>query len=359
MRKFNAEMLTLARESRGLSQQILSNRMQINQSYLSKIEGGLIEPNDEFLQKLSEGLNYPLDFFYQLGHKYPSRSFHRKKNKLSQTDLSAISATANIMILHIRELLNDISLSSVGIKEVDIDSQTPEEIAQSIRLLWDIPEGPINNMIACVEVNGGVVMGIDVMSDAFDGVTITVPELPHAIFFNKNMPGDRIRFTIAHELGHAVMHRYPTEGMEEEANRFAAEFLMPEAEIKSSLYNLTLSKLMQLKCYWKVSMGALLRRAKDLGTITSAEYTKMYREMGMLGIVKVEPYPIAPEKPKLFVSILNFLKKEMDYNDIQIMQRFQIHEDDYYKYYFDNIKHSKPRLVKKPLELLEYGNLID
>lgn len=356
MRKFNAEMLVLARESRGLSQQTFSNLICVNQSYLSKLESGLIEPNDEFLQKSADELKFPIEFFFQLGHKYPSKSFHRKKSKLSQTELSVISAKANIMILNIRELLNDISLSSIGIKEVDSDSQTPEEIARSIRSLWNIPQGPIKNMIACVEINGGIVMEIDTMNDAFDGVTITVPELPHAIFFNKNMPGDRIRFTIAHELGHAVMHRYPTESMEEEANRFAAEFLMPSDEIKDSLYDLSISKLIQLKCYWKVSMGALLRRAKDLGTITSEGYTKIYREMARLGIIKVEPYPIDREQPKLFISIINFLKKEMLYDDKQIIDRLLISEEDYNNYYFGNVIHNRPRLVKKPLELLEYGN---
>lgn len=359
MRKFNAEMLVLARESRGLSQHALSRRIDINQSYLSKLESRLIEPNDDFLQKSSEELKFPINFFFQEGHKYPSKSFHRKKSKLSQTELSVISATANIMILHIRELLNDISLSSVGIKEVDTDSQTPEEIAQCIRNSWSIPQGPINNMIECVELNGGVVMEIDTMSDAFDGVTITVPELPHAIFFNKNMPGDRIRFTIAHELGHAVMHRYPTVSMEEEANRFAAEFLMPKNEIKDSLYSLSIPKLIQLKSFWKVSIGALLRRAKDLGTVTSEEYMKIYREMGRLGIIKVEPYPIDREQPQLFISIIKFLKKEMRYDDRQIIDRLLISDEDYYKYYFGKSVQNRPRLVKKPLELLEYGNLID
>ena len=47
---------------------------------------------------------------------------------------------------------------------------------------------------------------------------------------NSDMPGDRHRFNLAHELGHALMHRHSTGECESEANRFAAEFLMPKEE---------------------------------------------------------------------------------------------------------------------------------
>lgn len=56
------------------------------------------------------------------------------------------------------------------------------------------------------------------------------------IFLNKQAPADPRRFTLTHELGHAVMRTTDSSDMEDEANRFAAEFLMPEAGIKPSTF---------------------------------------------------------------------------------------------------------------------------
>ena len=59
--------------------------------------------------------------------------------------------------------------------------------------------------------------------------------------------------------------------METEANRFASEFLMPTHEIKPYLSRLNMPKLAALKREWKVSMGALIERAFELGTITESQ----------------------------------------------------------------------------------------
>ncbi|MFX5225882.1 ImmA/IrrE family metallo-endopeptidase, partial [Acinetobacter baumannii] len=98
------------------------------------------------------------------------------------------------------------------------------------------------------------------------GVTIKVPGLNPCIFIDKNMPSDRQRFTLAHELGHAIMHKLPSENMEDEANRFASALLMPSKDIRPYLTGkITLEKLATLKLVWKVSMNALLKTAEREG----------------------------------------------------------------------------------------------
>ena len=57
---------------------------------------------------------------------------------------------------------------------------------------------------------------------------------------NSRVPTDRKRMTLAHELGHIVMHSEPihlSKQSEEEAMRFAAEFLMPAHLIRPSSDN--------------------------------------------------------------------------------------------------------------------------
>ena len=48
-------------------------------------------------------------------------------------------------------------------------------------------------------------------------------------FVNTEIPGDRLRWTLAHEIGHVVMHLMPSPDQEKEADRFAAERLAARA----------------------------------------------------------------------------------------------------------------------------------
>ncbi|PAV98586.1 hypothetical protein CJD50_03700 [Hafnia paralvei] len=88
----------------------------------------------------------------------------------------------------------------------------------------------------------------------------------------------RQRFTIAHELAHYVKHTIHTKEfvdkaffrdgkinqMESEANRFAAELLMPEDEFKRFVCE-TSKKVMDIASYFQVSSMAVRIRAKQLG----------------------------------------------------------------------------------------------
>ena len=81
-----------------------------------------------------------------------------------------------------------------------------------------------------------------------DAAHLWLAGLPPLFFVNENLPGDRLRWTLAHEVGHAVMHRNPTGDVEGEANRFASEFLMPRDQIAHQLDAITLEKAAALKC---------------------------------------------------------------------------------------------------------------
>ena len=61
----------------------------------------------------------------------------------------------------------------------------------------------------------------------FDGLQATVADKP-VIVVSKGWPGDRQRFTLAHELGHLLLHGRLTDGLDEEraCHRFASAFLL-------------------------------------------------------------------------------------------------------------------------------------
>jgi Zn-dependent peptidase ImmA (M78 family) len=104
----------------------------------------------------------------------------------------------------------------------------------------------------------------------------------------------RRRFSAAHEIAHLILHRdRPTPGSaehEREADRFAAEFLMPAADIAPLLPRRPdLAHLVELQQQWGVSVQALLRRCNDLGTISPHMYKRGMTAISQLGWRRSEP----------------------------------------------------------------------
>lgn len=95
-----------------------------------------------------------------------------------------------------------------------------------------------------------------------------------AIFLGEFLGTHRMRFSIAHELGHYVLHsnegrrkiranRSGKTAEEREANQFAAAFLMPETEFKEE-YKRVNGRIYSLAGKFRVSPEAIDYRAKNL-----------------------------------------------------------------------------------------------
>lgn len=147
------------------------------------------------------------------------------------------------------------------------------------------------------------------------------------------MPNDRIRFSLAHELGHMVMHMETpppsVEIAEEQADSFASQFLMPEDEIKPMLYNLKMTTLAELKRRWNVSMRSLIRRAKDLNTISKDTYRYFQMDFSRRKYNKNEPVPLPAEMPSLVKSTLSLYREELNYSDEDLLEVMKINKQDY------------------------------
>jgi Zn-dependent peptidase ImmA (M78 family) len=154
---------------------------------------------------------------------------------------------------------------------------------------------------------------MDLDTPKIDAVSQRADGLPPIFFLDRSKPADRCRYTLAHELGHIVMHRTPNTNAEEEADRFAAEFLMPGAEIRADLRNLTIARAAALKLRWRASMQAIIRRAKDTGAISVSSYQSLCVRISQLGYRKNEPNPIEPEAPKMLRRIMDLYMADRKY----------------------------------------------
>lgn len=274
-KKFNPDMLIMARKSRGLTQSDLATALAMTSSHLSKVEGGMTPFPESKLDELSNALKYQEDFFYR-GERFlgigPAFVYHRMRQSVSSKLIEKIEAQVNVYRIHIERLLRSVEIAECKIPSYDLDelgnNATPEDVARNIRASWFIPSGPIMDLAQVIEAAGGIVIPYDFGTMQIDGVSQRVRPLPPLFFINKNIPGDRWRFSLAHELGHIILHDSPRHDMEKEANRFAGEFLMPACDIGPSVCSLGFGKLFDLKMYWKCSMQAIIKRAKDMQTIS-------------------------------------------------------------------------------------------
>lgn len=128
--------------------------------------------------------------------------------------------------------------------------------------------------------------------------------------------GYRTNFTIAEELGHLVLHsplRISVSEAETEAKVFAQEFLLPSEAMQEEIARpVTLSSLAPLKSRWKVSLQALIRRARDLGYVTANQYRYLNQQIRMNGWARAEPGDdgIPQQKPRLLRKMATILYGE-------------------------------------------------
>ncbi len=334
---FRSELLSLRRRMLGLNQTELAKAAGISQGTLSKMEQGLKEISTSHIQALAQALKCPASFFSQPEREYgPPLSMHDgmyRKGAVGIKAIDKIIAELNTRIAHARTLLK----SSVLEPELPLPFYEPEEyyndfekIAQNVRRAWLMPRGPIKNLTDCMERAGILIIKCDMSGARIDGVSYQISGLPPIVFLNDDIPADRERFTLAHELGHLVMHKYPMENMEKEANSFAAAFLMPASDIAPDLQGITLEKAAALKPYWKVSIGSLLYKAKTLQLADDGQMQYLWRKRSALGWNTKEPESLEfpNEQPTLLNALLQNMQDDLGYSLEELAMAMHLYHDE-------------------------------
>ena len=177
------------------------------------------------------------------------------------------------------------------------DDDTPERAARRLRRSWHLSPGPLPHLVRQAEMHGIVVAVARFgASERVDAFSCWPARLDRPVICLASDRGNvlRRRFSAAHEIAHLILHRdrpVPgSAGNEREADRFAAEFLMPAADIVPMLPRRPdLAQLVELQQQWGVSVQALLRRCNDLGTISPHMYKRGMTAIGQLGWRRSEP----------------------------------------------------------------------
>lgn len=315
---FSARRLRLARESRSLTRAAVASQAALTSAAVSQFEKGDARPAPQTLLRLAQALEFPVQFF-AVGTAPSSRDPHYDDGPGDHgyfRSLRSTSVTERRRALALAQLIRDIAdklSESVRLPPADIPRHPtpmdpgradPEACAAHVRAEWNITRGPIPDVVSTLERHGIVCARYHAGTHAVDAFSVSFPERPVTVLGDDKAKRDRERFSAAHELGHLVMHQPQHAGnklVEDQANQFAAAFLMPTDDIRGELpATAAWNELLILKRRWGASIGALLMRSRRLAIMPENTYIQAVRYMSMRGWRTSEPGDLgAGEAPQL------------------------------------------------------------
>lgn len=330
------DLLRIARQFRGLQQGEAAQALGLSQAMLSRIENYLSPFSADLVDRAAAVFRVPHTFFLQedrvLGAPVSVHPMWRKKTAVAARDIDQIVAELNMRVMHMRRLLRAVEIEapySVPSLPVEDYEGDVEKIAALVRAQWQLPSGPIANLTSTLEAAGIVIAHSDMAGSSVDGVTFSAPGLPSLIVLNINQPADRMRFTLAHELGHLVMHRaQPTPLMENEANDFASFFLMPTRDIRPYFTRrVDLRLLAELKPVWRASMASLLMRARSLSLLTPNQERYLWQQFSAARIRQAEPpeLELSREPPTSLLDVMQAHVQRLGYSISDLADLLHIH----------------------------------
>ena len=148
-----------------------------------------------------------------------------------------------------------------------------------------------------------------------------------------------MRFTIAHELGHLILHRSVQDDylddkelfkkVEKQADYFASCFLLPASTFGNEFFSPNLQGLIKLKQRWGVSIGAITMRAASLHLINDNQKEYVFRQLAPYR--KKEPLDdvIKSEEPKLINKIAHLLDEHNIMSKSELFEKSALPDADF------------------------------
>ena len=311
----NGDRVKQARELGGLTQTQLAGLVGVNQSAIAQIESGRIAPSERVLQKIVLATGFPAVFFKQPSAiEFPLGSLlFRARASMTLQERYRVLQHAKTTYEVAQKMEKNVNPILLNLPRLDED---PACAAQHTRSTFGIaPDTPIPNLTNLLERNGILIMALPIKLKAHDAFSVVVNDEKRRpiIVCSRINAGDRLRFSIAHELGHLILHQALTGDramVEKEANIFASEFLMPkDAMLNEIIKPVTLASLAPLKLRWKVSIQALIRRSCDLDMISQRQYRYLMQQLSVRGWKTREPaeFDIPIEKPRAISQMAEIL----------------------------------------------------
>lgn len=326
---FDGSRLLLARQLAGLRKSELAEVVGVSATALAAWESGRGRPTPANVRRISMKVGVEPGFFAARPDNGtgPTTPHFRSLRSTSQIVRDQARAYGQIAVDVASALEVHVELPAFNMPSVPVEVSASaadvlsglaeaEVAARELREAWDIGPGPVPHLVRMAENNGILVVFSPPGAASVDAYSFDSANRPVVVLNPMKLDYYRQRFDMAHELGHLVMHRDADPGskvVEDQAHRFASEFLLPAEDIYDELPTEMNKKawlrLAQLKEEWRVSIAALLYRARTLGTLSDTSYRNAMIAMSSRGWRRSEPGLISSiEQPSLLPATIALLE---------------------------------------------------
>jgi Zn-dependent peptidase ImmA (M78 family)/DNA-binding XRE family transcriptional regulator len=318
----NGYRIRQARELARMTQAELAEAVGTGQSMIAQMESGRLAPPTSMSEAIAFHLGFPLAFFERgMPPHFPLGSLQFRSQPHStlaadERDEAIRFGQIELEILMVlsKRVRNKIVLRLPQLADEPCDIQTAAELTRSA--LGVSADTPLPHLVRLMEQAGVIILMLPTRFEKCDAFSLWVNmpsprgdsevKRPLAVLSGE-VSGDRLRFSVAHEIGHLVLHqiiRGTEVDREEEANAFAAELLLPEKAMRGEITTpVTLTSLSRLKPIWGVSLRSLVYRARALGIITERQCKYLFSQLSVRGWRTEEPIQLPREKPRALRQI--------------------------------------------------------
>lgn len=283
------ERLRLARLLKGYTLQEVGEAVSVSRQSIHQYESDNASPSEDILNALAEFLDVLTDFFYKpmVSDVKPEQCHFRKRMTTPVMVKNRVQSYSTILELLVEKLHQYLELPNNLFDLVDIEQipeLTPpiiEKIAEGARVRWGLSlDAPIDNMVDVSENCGAIVTYFHGVSEKVDALSVN-RKFPIIIRNSAKESVCRMRFDLAHECGHLIMHNGIETGCkktEREADTFASAFLFPRNAFANEFpkclghRGIIWPEVYKLKIRWKISAKAIIYRAHYLGFINAQQY---------------------------------------------------------------------------------------
>ncbi|MBF0527206.1 MAG: ImmA/IrrE family metallo-endopeptidase [Deltaproteobacteria bacterium] len=302
-----------ARIMAGLNLRHLADEVGVSAQAISKYERELDVPGSGKLIKLAKSLNVTIEYFLRPTEVHLSAPYYRRSSSLSKTKEKSILARVQDCIeryMEVEQLFGSIKSfiipQSLNTHINSLDEV--ERVAEDLRGEWQLGLDPIENLVAILEDHGVRVVVLE-GDDHFDALTQWANGYLPVIAVKSNIPGDRQRLNLGHELGHIILNVGRECDIEKAAYRFSGAFLVPRDaalfELGKKRRKIDLLEVHILKHKYGLSKQGWVYRAKDLEIITESQAANLFKLFRQKDWRKREPGDqLPPEEPKRMDRLL-------------------------------------------------------
>lgn len=334
---FQGARLVQAREGRAMTQTMLASLIGRSSGAISRWEKGEQFPETDALESLERQLVVPAAWFLRPMANYGDKPyFFRSKAAITRTARN-IAKTKLEYLCEASQVFQDwvewpvVNVPATGAKDhLTIRDEDIEGITLDLRKHWKLGTGPISDVVLAMENAGIVVAGDELGYTNMDGVSkwFDCDDRPYVFLSHDKANSTRHRFDAAHELGHLILHRHLSDvefnarysEVERQANLFASSFLLPAESFAVEVATPSLETFLAMKPRWKVSVGAMIFRAKQLGIVSEEYATRLWKNYSARGWRRGEPGDdkVAFEETRLMSRAVRLLIEEGGFDQARI-----------------------------------------